>query len=162
MSAPELAVDEIGEAAEAKADRGDDGHAVGKAEQRYRAAAAEQDQGCHHAQHAAMKTHPARPYGGDLQRMGEVKPWLIKKHIAKPAAEHHAKRRPGEEIVSLHLCGNRGRLEHQAAHHLPAGDEADDVGERVPTDGEGTQMQQDWVEAGELQGGTHRKEAVLF
>ena len=76
---------------------------------------------------------------------------LVEQHIADAAAEHDAESSPGEEIVGL-LDGGDGRGEaHQAAHDLPADDQADDVGQGVPADLQRPQVEQHRVEVREHQ-----------
>ncbi len=93
-AAPQLAVDEIGQPAEEQADRRHDGHEIGQHQGIDLVAPSEQQDGGDDAQKPAMERHAAFPQGQDGQRIGGVEQRLVEQHVAQPAAEDHAQRRP--------------------------------------------------------------------
>ena len=129
-----------------EADRGDDGDAVGEGEDVDPVPAAEPGDGDGDAQHAAVEAHAALPDGDNVQRMPEEGAGLVEQHIADPPAENDAKRRPGEEIIHLQRRRDRGRPLRNPPHQSPAEHEAGDIGNRIPVDGEGAELDQNRVE----------------
>ena len=100
-AAPQLAVDEVGEAAEEQADRRHDRHQVGQHEGIGLVAEREDQDGGDHAQQPAMERHAAFPQGQDRQRVLEIEARLVEQHVAEPAAQDDAQRRPQQEVVDL-------------------------------------------------------------
>ena len=78
----------------------------------------------------------------------EVEAGLVEQHVAQPAAQDDAQRRPQQEVVDLDRREQLGRLLADAAHDLPADDEARDIGQRIPADGEGPELDQHRVDLG--------------
>ncbi len=80
---------------------------------------------------------------------------LIEKHVAEPSPDHHAERGPGEEVIDLERRGD-GRLGRgEPAQQAPADEEAEDIGERIPADGEGAETHHHRIEAREEEDGEH-------
>ena len=87
--------------------------------------------------------------------MRQVVGGLVEQDVAEAPAEHDAERGPGQEIIHLHL-GRDGRREPgEATHHPPADDEAHDIGERIPADGERPDLDQHRIKAGVEQNRDH-------
>ena len=87
--------------------------------------------------------------------MGEVELRLVEQHVAEAAAQDHAERRPGEEVVHLHGVGDLRRLQHQAAHQAPAEHQTEDIGQGIPTDAERAELDGDRVKLRIEQDGKH-------
>ena len=62
---------------------------------------AEQPDRERHADRAAVKRHPAVPEIERLDRVREIIGRIVEQHVAEPAAEHDAERRPDQEIVDV-------------------------------------------------------------
>ena len=146
---PEFAIDEIGYSAEAEADRRHDRDAVSEAENVDPVPEAEPGDGNGDAQHPAVEAHAALPDGDDAQRMLEEGTGLVEQHVADSSAQNDAERRPGQEIIHLQRRGDGGRPLRDPAHQPPAEHEPGDVGDRIPMDCEGAELDQDRVEVRE-------------
>ena len=96
----------------------------------------------------AMERHAAFPQGQDGERVGEVEAGLVEQHVAQPAAQDDAQRRPQQEVVDLLRRQELGRLFADPPHDLPADDQSGDVGQRVPADGERPELDQHRVDLG--------------
>ena len=107
--APELAVDEVGDAAEEQADRRAGGDDVAQPQQRRsswrrrRERAATSD-----AERAAVEAHAAVPELQDLDRVGDQRIAAVgqrqhvEEDVAQPAADDDAQRDPQDQVVDLH------------------------------------------------------------
>ena len=147
-AAPQLAVDEVGQPAEEQADRRHDGQKVAQQERIGLVAQREDDGGDDDAQKAAVERHAAFPQGQDGERVREVEARLVEQHVAQPAAQDDAQRRPQQEVVDLGRRHHLGRLLAQPADDLPADDQARDIGQRIPADGERPELDQHRVDLG--------------
>ena len=105
--APELAVDEIGDAAEEQADRRHRRRHVEHGERVEPAPAREQHDGEHRAEEAAVKGHAAAPDREDLERLREIGAEIVEQHVADPPAEHDAERHPDDQVVDVDRLGLR-------------------------------------------------------
>ena len=149
--AEQLAIDEVGDAAEEQADRDRAHHGIADLEEGALAHVGEQPHGEDHAEHAAVERHAALPDRERLERMAEIVTGPVEQHVAEPAAQHHAQRDVEQQIVDLERGQPPARALHQPAHVAPAGHQAYDVGERVPADREGSELDQDRIDRREGQ-----------
>src|SRR5215472_14351074 len=78
---------------------------------------------------------------------------IVEQHITNTAAENNAERDPDDEVVEIGH-GERGRAAPQLlrrnnrARIIPAADNADDIGERVPAHRKRADRNQDWIDRG--------------
>ena len=102
-------------------------------------------------------TTPSRPPWNDMPPSHRVRMAsglvreerrLVEQHIAQPAAQDDAERRPQQEVVDLVRRQDLGRLLADPAHDLPADDQARDIGQRIPADGERPELDQHRVDVG--------------
>ena len=134
---PQLGVDEVGDPPQTQPDRGGDRKRIGKPERRDRIPAREHPGGQHHAQEPAVKRHAALPDAHDLDRVGEVVVRLVEQDEPQPPANDHADDDPGQQFLDL-LGRHRGavaperRPPHQRHHDPPAGQQTDQIGQRIP------------------------------
>jgi hypothetical protein len=147
-AAPQLAVDEVGQPAEEQADRHHEGHQIRQHERVDLVAPGEGQDGDDDAQKPAMERHAAFPQGQDGERIGDVEAGLVEQHVAQPAAQDDAQGGPQQEVVDLDRREQLGRLFTDTPHDLPADDEARDVSQRIPADGEGPELDQHRVDLG--------------
>ena len=154
-AAPQLAIDEVGDPSQPEPDRHHGAEPVGEQQQRQPPFPGEQDQGDDHPKRPAMEAHAAVPDLEDGGGMAEIQARLVEQDIAQPAAEHDAERGPGQEVVDVERRSDHRAPAHQPAHQPPAGDQPDDIGERIPAYRDRTQMQQHRVELREYQHGQH-------
>ncbi len=154
--APQFAVDEVGEPAEEQPDRHHADDAVGEGHPVDRVAARIEPGGDDHAQRPAMEGHAAMPDGQRLPRGGDIVAGAVEQHIAQPPPEDDAERRPGDVVV--HLLGRRDprRPLHKATRDAPADHDAGDVGQRIPADGDRTDLDQHRVDHREGDGEEHQ------
>ena len=99
--AEQLAVDEIGDAAEEQADRHRGGDEVARAPRIDAVAARERPDGDDAADERAVERHAALPDGDDVLRIGEVVARLIEDDEAETAAEHDAGGYIEQQVVDL-------------------------------------------------------------
>jgi hypothetical protein len=142
---PQLAIDEVGDAPEEQADRHHRRRPVPEEERVQLVAAREDEGGDDHAQRPAMEAHAALPDHQRLERMEQVVAGPVEQHVAKPATEDDAQGHPGHVVI--HLLGGAGARPglYQPARDAPAQHDAGDIGQGVPADGEGTDLQRDGV-----------------
>ena len=152
--APQFAVDEIGDAAEENSDRPGRTGQVPEREDRKAAMACEQDDREHAAEKAAVERHAAFPELQALERMrGEIAR-VVEQHIADAPAEDDAERHPQHEVVEIadrHRRRPAPKLlgPDDGAGVEPAQEDADDIGKRIPADGDGPEADEHRVEGGE-------------
>src|SRR5665213_1939251 len=151
-TAPEFAVDEIGDAAEKYSDRPDRAGDVAEREDGDAALACEQHHRDDAAGEAAMERHAAVPELEDFEWMFDEVRQIVEQHIAGAAAEDDAERHPEHEVVEIEQRHGRGAapeplVAHDGAGIDPTEQDAGDIGERVPSDGERPEMDQHWVES---------------
>ena len=108
------------------------------------------------ADQSAMEGHAAAPDLEDFERAREVIARVVEQHVAEPAADDDAERAIDEQIVdavgrgALHAAPQRVGGD-DAADQPPAGDQPDDIGERVPANRQRTQLKQNGVDDGKRQ-----------
>jgi hypothetical protein len=100
-SAPQFAVDEIGDAAEKQADRGDRRGYIAKRQDRQAAAQREYNGRNNAAEKAAVKRHAAVPQFENLERTGDKVRKIVEQNVPDTAAEDDPERDPDDEIVEL-------------------------------------------------------------
>src|SRR5438034_6815783 len=119
--------------------------------------AREQDDGEHAAEKAAVKGHAALPELEALQRVcGEIAR-IVKQHVADAPAQDNAERHPQHEIVIIadghgYRRGPELLTPDDRARIEPAQEYADDVGERIPADGDRPEANEHRVDCGEGKG----------
>src|SRR5260221_10307714 len=70
-----------------------------------------------------------------LDRMLAVIAEIIEQHVAETAAEHDPECRPDQKIVDVAPLDQARRAGREPEAITPAGEQPDDIGERVPADG---------------------------
>src|SRR5579875_2583494 len=160
-TAEQLAIHEIGQAAEEEADRHGAADGVADHEEREAIAPAEEEQRQHDAEQAPVERHAAMPEGEDLAGMGEIIARLIEEHIADASPEDDAEGAPEHEVVHLRRGHGLGRRRRDPPHMPPAEENAGDIGERVPADRKRPDAEGNRIEIGEMQShGRARRVAV--
>ena len=96
-----LAVDEIGNAAEAQADGRGAAENVRDREIGHLALPGEETDGDDDAEQAAVEAHAPLPDHENFLRVGEVEARLVEQHVAEAPAEHHAQGAPQQEVVEV-------------------------------------------------------------
>ena len=107
----------------------------------------------HAAGEAAVERHAAVPQLEDFERMGGEIRQIVKQHIAGAAAQDDAERHPQHEVVEV---GERQRRlaapqpvgAHDGARIDPADQDAENISERIPADGERAEMHQHRIDMG--------------
>jgi len=145
--APELAVHEIGEAAEEQAGRDAAGDVIVEPEPVELAAPGEVHDAEAHPDHAAVEAHPAVPETDDLDRVLQIFERLVEDHIAEPAAEDDAERGVKGHVVRVPPGHGRAGLADQLEQIPPADDDADQISEAVPAQLEPAPFEQDGMQA---------------
>src|SRR6185369_17590176 len=143
---PELAIDEIGDPAEAEADRRRAGDHIGDSEEAELLAAPIEIHGSDDAEEAAMEGHAAFPDLEGFQRLMDIVFRMPEQYLAQPAAEDDAYDDPGDEIIELFALESLRRQLDEAQAVPPAEQNAGDVGKRVPADIDRPQMEGDGIE----------------
>ena len=87
-----------------------------------------------------------------LDILGEV----VEQDVAQSPAQHDAEHRPGDEIIQQDRRQRALAAGGEAAGVTPADQYADDIGERIPADGEGADGDQHGIDGGEGQDIEHR------
>ncbi|MNQ99905.1 hypothetical protein D3C85_1156580 [compost metagenome] len=163
LAAPELAVDEVGDAPEQQADGRDRGDQVAQAQRIDLLAVGVEGDGDDDAQEAAVEAHAAGP---QLQQLQPLAPAvareqlsehrrLVEEGVAETPAQDDAERDPQHQVVQLRSRHRRlaGRPQPlrlgQARGVPPAQHDPGDIGQGVPADGQGAEMDQNRVEFGE-------------
>ncbi|MCY1304586.1 hypothetical protein D9M70_543450 [compost metagenome] len=102
-----------------------------------------------------MERHTAVPDLNGADRIGENGAEVVEEDVADAASEYDTAGGPEQEIVELLQRDRRGlvapeRVIHrQAARIEPADQDACDIGEPVPVDGERPDLEDDGVDFGE-------------
>ena len=98
-----------------------------------------------------MEAHPAVPDAKDLNRVRQEEARGVEEDVAKASAEDDPQGYPQDQVFKAGLVHRRSPLAPQggSADHrpgvAPGRQDADDVGEGVPPDGEGADLDQDRV-----------------
>ena len=156
-SAPKLAVDEIGDAAEKDPDRSRRAGDVAERKDGQAAMTREQDDGEHAAEKAAVKRHAALPELKRLQRVcGEISR-IVKQHVAEPSAQDDTERNPQHEVIVIgdghrHRRGPQLLAANDRARVEPAQQDPDDVSERIPADDDRPEADEHGIDGGEGEG----------
>ncbi len=118
-AAPELAVDEVADAAGAQAEGDEGGDEVGDGQPSLVVEAGIEGHGQNHAEEAAVEGHAPLPDGENLEGVGEVVAELVEQHVAQPSAQHHSQHAVEQNIVQVLGGPARFRLpaHAQAAQH---------------------------------------------
>ncbi len=104
-------------------------------------AAGEQDDAEERADEAAVKSHAAFPDFEDVERMGDIILRIVEQHVAEPTSDNDAEGAINEQVVDALRARPLGAVpvavvRHHAADQEPAENEARDIGERIPADGQ--------------------------
>lgn len=104
-----------------------------------------------------MERHAAFPELDDFRRVREEIRGIVEQHVAEPAAEDDAERHPQDEVVEIDHRQRRVAVPEplgadEGAGVDPAAEDTDDIGERVPTDRERSDLDQDGIKSGKGQG----------
>ena len=102
-----------------------------------------------------MEGHAALPDAQQRERVAEHACQVVEQHIAQPAAQDHPERDVGRQIAHLLLGERRIGPARARVAQGPAAQDADQVSEAVPVDGERPQLQGDGVDGGVGQHGRH-------
>ena len=154
--AVQLAVDEIRDTAQKEADRHLRADRIGDGEQVDFHNAGVKDHDNQHPKEPAVKGHAPLPDHQNFSRIGEVVARLIEQHVAKPAAHDDAEGAPHHQVVGVALGQPVDARSREIADVLPAEQQADHIGERVPTYGDGADLDRHRVDGGEGEGKGHR------
>ena len=141
-AAPKLGIDEIGDPAQEEADGRDGCHQIGHRQHGDVFAPTEQDADHNHAKEATVERHATLPdpqnAGGVDGKTGQV----VKEHIAHAPTQDDADDDPCQQPLNLFRACGRGigpqpwRRDH-AHDQLPARDQPDDIGQRIPAQRQG-------------------------
>ena len=102
-----------------------------------------------HAEQPAVKRHAALPHRKDLEQIRRVVLGLVEQHIAETAADHDAEHAVEQQVLDIaarpaalgemRLAGSQRREPQEEA-------ERDEVGQAVPVDRNGPELEGDGVE----------------
>ena len=130
------------QAAEAQAERDRRRDHVNQGPDRNPARTGEKHHGEDRAEKAAMERHAAMPEGDDLDRVVGEAGQIVEEDVADATAKNDAERSIDDEVVDIDGLHRRAcrapqrRRGNQALGVPPSEQDADDIGERVPADGE--------------------------
>ena len=102
-----------------------------------------------HAEQPAVEGHAALPDREHFERMRRVVAGLVEQHVAEPPADHHTEHAVEQQVFDV-TPGPAGVGELRQLHALRAEPdeqaEGREVGQPVPVDGDGAELQRDRVE----------------
>src|SRR5690606_5883949 len=110
-----------------------------------------------YAEQPAVEGHSTLPDGENVQRIGEIARQVVKKHIAGATTENDTESCPDHEVVDilrLHrhkAAGPQGGIGHQLAGIPPGKENADNIADPIPMNGQGTKLNYYGVNLGEWQ-----------
>src|SRR3954447_8382520 len=81
-----------------------------------------------------------------LDRVLAVIAEIVEQHVAEPAAEHDPERCPGQKIVNVAPVDQAWRARGDPDAIAPADQQREDVGERVPANGERADRDRDRID----------------
>src|SRR5690349_19199173 len=144
--ANQLAIHEICDPAEEQADRRRSRDQIAEREGTELLAARIQHDRDNHADEPAMERHAALPDLEDLEWIVEVEARLPEQHLSQPAADDDSDRDPEHQIIELRARDAVRRELRQPDAVAPGEQDAKDVGQRVPSNGNGADLQRDRIE----------------
>ena len=151
-TAPEFAVDEIAQAAGRQSRGHTWRHKVHDLHERPLPAARVPDHGQHHAQQTAVKAHATLPDGKDLQRVRQVISRLVKQAVAHAPTQHHAHDAKKQDVfhIAPHpgsglLYGGKRQMPQAGIGQQHEEAKSGEVGQPVPMNGHGPELQRDRV-----------------
>ncbi|MEY9629200.1 hypothetical protein ABIA27_004235 [Sinorhizobium fredii] len=156
---PELAVDEIGNAAEEEADRDDGRHDIEQAPDGDGVPAGKDDDRECRAQKTAMEGHAAVPDLDGADRVLQHRAEVVEEDVAEASAEHDAAGRPKQEVIELRqtewgrIVAPERRILGYAPGVEPAEQDAGDIGETIPVYGERSDREDHRIDFGEGENG---------
>jgi hypothetical protein len=123
--------------------------------ERLAARAREPDLRQDHADQAAVEAHAALPHVQDLQRVLQVVHRLVEQAVAEPAAHHDAQHAHEQHVLDVAAApgagpGHRAErlvLQAQVGQQHEQG-EGHQVGDAVPVNGYGAELQRDRIDLG--------------
>ena len=147
--APELAVDEVADAAGEQTDRRQGRHEVEHVGDAAAAAPGEERDRDHHAGEAAVEGHAALP-DTERSRAGPRTDRIeaVDQNPAEAPAGDHADRSEENQVVDVHRLPGRPGSGCAPAREPPAGDEADHVHEPVPVHLDRAERKRDRIDFG--------------
>ena len=101
-----------------------------------------------HADQAAVKRHAALPYEQYVEGVRQIVIGAVDQDVAEPAAENHAERRPDDEVVDVPFLERRVRQAGQGDDIAPTQQQAGDIGQRVPTYREWSDLYENRIDGG--------------
>ena len=152
-TAPQLRLDEIGDADQKDADRRRCRTDVADRQQRNFVLSRKIPDRQRRADQAAVKRHAAEPQLEDFQRMGEEIVRLIKNHLAEASADDDAdgeiKHQVGDALRARpRRIAPQPVVPDQGAHIEPAEGKAADIGKRIPADRKRPDMERHRIDDG--------------
>ncbi len=154
-AAPQLAVDEVGDAPEEQADGHGGRHDIPQPEHVQPVGQGEGDDRDHHSDRPAVETHPPMPGLEDLQGILPDDVGGVEEHVPQSAADDDPQGHPQHQVVDLGRGGRRSASGpepfglHQACDIAPSQDDPGDIGQGVPAHRERADMHQHGVEVRE-------------
>ena len=136
---PQFAVNEVADAAGCQPCRHEWGNEIHHLPKAQAAFLGKQEHGEQHAQKAAVERHAAFPHFEHIQWVGQIGAEIVKQDIADAATQNHAQHAPSQQVVQ-HFVGERGAAFFDAAAAEPdKQDEADNIAQGIPADGNGAE-----------------------
>ena len=141
-AAPKLGIDEIGDPAQEKADGRDGCHQVCHLQHGDVFAPTEQDADHNHAKEATVEGHPPLPDPQNASRIDDKTSQVVKEHIAHTPTQDDADDDPCQQPLDLlgpRRCraGPKPWRRDHPHDQLPARDQSDDIGQRIPAQRQG-------------------------
>ena len=130
--APELAVDEIADAAEKESRRNERRDEVGNVDEALLSGPAEIEEGQGQADGSAVEGHAAVPETQDFRRISQIDGQIVEDDVAQSAAQHAAQHGEGHKII--HIPWLPAEAGGPLSAQEPAEQEAHHVHETVPAD----------------------------
>ena len=93
------------------------------------------------------------PNGNHLNRVREIGARLIEEDVAEPTAENDPQGAPDNEVVDLRLGHDFGRRRGYFPHVSPPDQDARNIRNCIPTNGERAEPDRDRIDIGEMEGG---------
>ena len=149
--APELGIDEVGDAPEEETDRHHGGGEIEHAQRRKPAPPCKQPKPGGGADQPAMEGHAALPDRDDVLRPGEIALEVVEQHEAEPPAEHDAEGDEEQHVVELFgfrpgACAPQPVRRDEPARIPPAAEQPHDIGKPVPFDRERPELERDRID----------------
>ena len=133
--APELAVDEVRDAAEPEPGRYERNEEIGYHEEPEPVPAGKPRRGRDHPEEPSVEGHPSLPDPQDDQGIGDETREVVEQYVADASPQHRAEREVEHDVVDVPRGPSPPRVPRRAAPAEPPPEpDADDVGDAVPAD----------------------------